>query len=301
MNCPNCKSEKIKNLYTYGKNKLEDFDVRCTSLQYQKPNLLKCKECKLIFSEFLNSKFVDFYTDVVDELYIEQIPFKKKYFEIVVKKIENYLNKSKNVLEIGSYYGVLGSLIKPLVNNYEGIELSPHACEFAKKNYNLEIKNESISSYLEKKDKLDIIIMSHVIEHLDDPFDVIKKIKEKMSYDSVLIFSTYNMDSLTAKVLGKHYHWIIPMHKFFFSKKVFENFFEKNNLSLVDIKKDTHIVSLKYFFIKIKAIIPIIGFLLNPLIKLKFINKINIKINLGDLDIYFVKKIKTIKQNNRIS
>ena len=77
MNCPNCKSEKIKNLYTYGKNKLEDFDVRCTSLQYQKPNLLKCKECKLIFSEFLNSKFEDFYTDVVDELYIEQIPFKK--------------------------------------------------------------------------------------------------------------------------------------------------------------------------------------------------------------------------------
>ena len=39
--------------------------------------MIKCKNCNLIFSELLNLKFENLYEDVVDELYIDQIPFKK--------------------------------------------------------------------------------------------------------------------------------------------------------------------------------------------------------------------------------
>ena len=132
--------------------------------------------------------------------------------------------------------------------------------------------------------------MSHVIEHLDKPFENILDVRDKMSEKSVLIFSTYNMDSLVAKVLGKHYHWIMPMHKFYFTKLFLKKFMEQNGLELVETITDTHTTSLKYFFTKIKAIVPIFKFIFEPLSNIKFFNKIFIKINLGDLDLYIVKK-----------
>jgi len=291
MKCPNCEVENTEYLYKYQNFDSNKFDLRCTSLQYQKPNLVKCKKCNLIFSELLNLKFENLYEDVIDQLYIDQIPFKKKYFESTLNKIKKYLNSNSNVLEIGSYYGIFGSLINPLVKNYVGLELSKHAVEFSKKKFTLNFINKTIDEYINELDKIDVVIMSHVIEHLDEPFKNIKNISDKMTGESVLIFSTYNMDSLIAKILGRNYQWIMPMHKYYFTKKVLKNILNKYNLDIVETISDTHIISLKYFFIKLNAIIPFIRFLTTPLLKIKFFNKINIKINLGDLDIYCVKKM----------
>ena len=107
--------------------------------------------------------------------------------------------------------------------------------------------------------------MSHVIEHLDKPFDNIESIANKMSKSSVLIFSTYNMDSIIAKLLGKHYHWIMPMHKFYFTKSFLKNFMENNGFQLIETITDTHTTSLKYFFTKLQAIMPFSRFILKPL------------------------------------
>ena len=128
---------------------------------------------------------------MVDTLYIDQIKSKKKYFQLVISKIEEYLTKESNVLEIGSYYGVLGSLLKPRVKEYNGIELSKHGADFSKKNFNLKIYNDKFENYIKFKSSIDVIIMSHVIEHLGNPFQIIKLIEQKMNLKSTLIFSTY--------------------------------------------------------------------------------------------------------------
>ena len=87
MKCPCCKFLNNKYLYKYSNLEDKNFDLRCTSLDYRKPNLIKCKNCGLIFSELLNLKLEELYQEVVDNFYIEQIPFKKKYFEITLSKI----------------------------------------------------------------------------------------------------------------------------------------------------------------------------------------------------------------------
>ena len=292
MKCPNCNNINEKYLYKYQDYNADNYDLRCTSLQYQKPNLIKCAECNLIFSELLNIQFEKLYGDVIDEQYIQSIEFKRRYFENTFKKIKKYVDKSKEVLEIGSYYGVFGSIIKREVKKYKGIELSGHAVVFAREKYSLDVESKSINQHLDSVKKLDVIIMSHVIEHLDHPFEDLKKIRDKMTDSSIFIFSTYNMNSFIAKVLGKHYHWIMPMHKFYFSKAFLKKFMNDNGLQLVETITDTHTTSLKYFFIKMRAILPFFKFILGPLSNIEFFNKIYFKINLGDLDIYVIKKIK---------
>ena len=218
MLSPCCKKDSFLWYQSTNKN-TGKVDVTCTTDNHDKPTLYRCKSCKLIFSEYYNSSFENAYTDVIDEKYIKQTPIKKINFELFLSKIKPYLSKEHNILEIGSYYGILGSIVKPHVKNYTGLELSRHAANYARKNYNLNIVNKSIKDFFNTAPLYNIIIMNDVIEHLDNPFEVLKFIEKHLQEDGILIFTTCDMDSIVPKIMRENYHWVMPMHKFYFSNK----------------------------------------------------------------------------------
>ena len=289
MLCPYDKNESFL-LYKSNNNE-KVIDVKCTSEIHNKPDLYKCKKCNLIFSEHYKSSLENSYAEVEDKKYIEQIPFKKKYFEIFFSKVKPFINNKSEVLEIGSYYGVLGDIIKPYVKNYTGLELSKHAANYSRNKLNLNIVNESLNIFLTKNVSFDAIIMSDVIEHLDDPFKTLDLIQKKLKKNGILIFSTFNMDSIVPRLLKGKYHWIMPMHKFYFSNNTLRYFLKENNMNIFKIKTDTRLVSVEYLLFKLCILVPKINFIFKFLLKFNFLKKMTIKINLLDLNIYFAKKL----------
>ncbi|MDA7449909.1 class I SAM-dependent methyltransferase [Candidatus Pelagibacter ubique] len=299
-NCLNIKcGGNIKLLYDYGSNyNFDDVNFDCTTNSYSKPKIYRCNKCELKFSELAaalpNKKIEDKYNNVVDNIYIDEIPQREKYFSSLYKKISYNFLKDHSVLEVGSYYGVFGNIIKPNVKKYSGLELSKHGSEYSKKNYNLQIFNETIEEHSERQLKYDIIVMADVIEHFSNPFKMLETIEKILRPDGLLIFTTYNMDSLYAKITGKNYHWILPMHLFYFSNKTLKNICLENNLKIYKIKNDSRVVSFYYLLNKLTLIFPKLKFLFQYINKIKFLHKININVNLFDLNIYFVKKNKSI-------
>ena len=267
-------------------------DVKCTSAIHSKPTLYKCKKCNLIFSEYISSSLEGAYINVKDEKYIQQITFKKKYFDLFFSKIKSFLNKNNKVLEIGSYYGILGNIIKPYVKNYTGLELSKHAAEYSRKNFKLNITNEPLNKFLEKNVLFDVIIMNDVIEHLDNPFNAMNLIEKKLEPNGILIFTTFNMDAIVPKIMRGKYHWIMPMHKFYFSNSTLRYFLKANNMDIFKIKSDTRLISVEYLLFKLCILIPKLDFIFKFLLRFSSLKKITTKINLFDLNIYFVKKLR---------
>ena len=289
----------IKLLYDYGSNyNFDDVSFDCTTNSYSKPKIYKCNKCELKFSELAaalpNKRIEDKYNNIVDNIYIDQIPQRQKYFSGLYKKISYNFNKDQSVLEIGSYYGVFGNIIKPNVKNYSGLELSKHGSNYSKKNYNLEIFNETIEEHSKRQFKYDIIVMADVIEHFSNPFKMLEIIETILKPDGLLIFTTYNMDSLYARITGKNYHWILPMHLFYFSNKTLKNICLENNLKIYKIKNDSRVVSFYYLLNKLVLIFPKLKFLFQYINKIKKFQKINVNVNLFDLNIYFAKKNKNI-------
>ena len=294
--CPYCKSKDSFNiLYKNNHNKEEKINFECTSHNFHnykqwKPTLYKCKLCSLVFSEHIGVKFEDNYKVVVDFAYLNQFKFKKTSFTLFLEKIKNHLNKNCTVLEIGAYYGVLGKLIQPLVKEYTGLELSKHASDYSKNNSNLNIINQSIEEYSKNNKKYDIIIMTDVIEHSDKPFELLSLIEKSLNKNGKLILSTFNFDSLFSKIMGKNYPWIIPMHKYYFSNTTLKNALTESKLELFDIQNDTRIISLEYLLQKFNILAPSFNFIFNFFLKFNFIKKIQVRINLFDLKIYFAVK-----------
>jgi 2-polyprenyl-3-methyl-5-hydroxy-6-metoxy-1,4-benzoquinol methylase len=294
-NCYYCKQNC--NLYLKSSNKGLNENYNFTSTETDtykseiKPDLYFCTNCEIIFSEFIDKKFENNYRDVLDNLYISQIKNKRMYFESVVSKLSNLIKKKYDVLELGSYYGAFGSQIKDKVNTYVGVELSSHACDYAKKEFNLNVQNTSIYDFFESNQKkYDIIFMFDVLEHLDDPDSVIKLCSNNLRENGALIFSTMNMNSLMARVTGRYYPWIIPMHKFYFTNKSVKKYLLKNNLKLDKIIGDVRIVSLEYLFLKISQKINIFKYIYNFIIKFDKLKNSNLKFSLFDINIYLASK-----------
>ena len=74
-----------------------------------------------------------------------------------------------------------------------------------------------------------------------------------------------------------------------FSNSTIKRIGEKYNLKLFKIKSDPRYTSCGYVLERLKSIFPKFKFIFNFLIKLKFLNSFPIKVNLGDLNIYFFK------------
>jgi 2-polyprenyl-3-methyl-5-hydroxy-6-metoxy-1,4-benzoquinol methylase len=293
--CPFCKSKSIHILYKNKHHKIERINFECTSHNFQnskkwKPTLYKCRLCNLVFSEFIGVEFQNNYKTVIDSEYLNQLKFKKQTFKLFIENIKKYLNKNCTVLEIGSYYGVLGKLIQPLVKKYTGLELSKHGCEYSKKKLKLNTINQSLKQYSQNDKKFDIIIMTDVIEHVDDPFKLLFLIEKSLNKDGKLILSTFNFDSFFSKVMGRYYPWIIPMHKYYFSNTTLKNALDKNNLNLFNIQNDIRIISFEYLLQKFNTIVPYFSFIFNFFLKFNFIKEKKIKINLYDLKIYLAVK-----------
>ena len=294
-NCYYCKQPS--DLYIKSSNKKNDnnFNFASTEINTEeseiKPDLFFCKNCEIIFSEFCDVKFENNYIDVLDQLYIDQIDNKKKYFRNIIKKISNMINEDDDVMEIGSYYGAFGSEIKNSVNSYTGLELSKHASNYSKKKFNLNTVNKNIYEYFKNDDKkFDIIFMFDVLEHLDDPDAILNLCSKNLKKNGRLILSTMNMDSIFAKLTGKYYPWIIPMHKFYFSDNSVKKYLNKNDLFLEKIIGDVRIISLEYLFLKISQKISIFKNFYKLLIKFESIKNIPIKFSLFDINIYCAYK-----------
>ena len=294
--CPNHMCDgKIKMKYSFGELDHKKINFNCTTDSYEKPSIYECTKCKIIFSELIfkmdKKEIEKNYQDVADDKYISQIRFKKYYFEKLFNKISKFTNKDMSILEIGSYYGVLGSVLKDKVKNYSGLELSTHGSIYAKKNYKLNIYNETIANHLTKNIKYDLIIMADVIEHFSDPFRVLAQINKLLNQNGKLILTTFNIESLYAKITGKNYHWIIPFHMVFFSNRTLEIFGKNNNLKLVKILNDPRYISFGYLMEKLTLIFPSISFIFRFLSKIKLLKNINVKVDLKDLKIYYFEKM----------
>ena len=290
--CPNneCNGDITVKYYS-NISGLDKINFNCTTDSYSKPTILQCKKCEIIFSEFIykfnNNQILKNYEEVEDLKYISQIKYKKIYFENFCKKIKNELKLDHNILEIGSYYGVLGSVIKNKVKTYSGLELSKHGSNYARKNFNLKIYNETIEEHLKKNIKYDLIIMADVIEHFNNPFQDFKNITDLLNKNGKIILTTFNIESLYAKITGIKYHWILPFHLVYFSNKTLKNLGKSNSLKLFKIENDPRYVSLGYLLEKLILIFPKISFLFKVLHKVRFFRNFSIKVNLGDLNIYY--------------
>lgn len=186
--------------------------------------------------------------------------FSATRFEMIPFVPEN----TKTLLDVGCSNGIFAESIK---NKYGaevwGIEITESAIEEAKKKLDKILVGYLDENLNKLEDKhFDVISFNDVLEHMEDPYDALFKVKNKLSENGVIVASIPNvryLKNLLKLVLKKEWKYVDDgildrTHLRFFTKKTIEQMFDDLGFEIVDIKGINSIRGWKACIIKVLSL-----------------------------------------------
>jgi 2-polyprenyl-3-methyl-5-hydroxy-6-metoxy-1,4-benzoquinol methylase len=257
-------------------------------------NLYQCRRCKLVWlaDDNLVSRVVLSYSaDSFDEIYEMERENRKKTAEVLIKKIKK-IKPSGKLLDIGCYSGAF--LEAAQQNNYEifGIEASTNALSVAAQKISGDLRAGMAEEVLGQfpDEYFDIITLLDVIEHLQNPSQILALIKTKLKNDGLLVFSTPDAASLLARLQGGNWHALLPHHLYYFSVKNLKILLSSvawQPLRFVHVGR--HFTA-DYLAQQLSSISRPLSVIFGGIIKIIGIKKLTLPINLFDQSLIFAKK-----------
>lgn len=189
-----------------------------TSVYSEQPwDIAECSVCKNIITlpiptgSLLNKIYSDTYLYSIHLLAQHEKKFRSRWMAKFIRNI-SVENNYNSILEVGCMFGYL---LGELKNNFtvKGIEIGEDAVTICKNN-GLDVKNISIENYLLQNDeKFDLIILSHVFEHLLSPEKILGQLSNHLNSKGKLIISVPNSNSYNRKLFGRNWGWWqVPVH-----------------------------------------------------------------------------------------
>jgi 2-polyprenyl-3-methyl-5-hydroxy-6-metoxy-1,4-benzoquinol methylase len=97
-----------------------------------------------------------------------------------------YLTENMDVLDFGCGNGALAKVISQSVRSIEGLEVNDFPRNLAEKENNLKVY-KSIQDLSVSGKKFDAIISNHVLEHVPNPIETLKQLREFLRADGVFV------------------------------------------------------------------------------------------------------------------
>ena len=183
----------------------------CKYLEKEGITYVKCLKCDLILRKskigineientYDNKKYFFGYLGNYKEFI--------KIFNQMLTLIEKYKNPGK-ILDIGCGIGLLLYVAKKRGWEASGIEISKFASNFAKNKLKLNVINsDNLDIY--EDNFFDVIVVNHVLEHIENPLLILKQIKEKLNINGILFIGVPNINGLYPKMQKENWSSLQP-------------------------------------------------------------------------------------------
>jgi 2-polyprenyl-3-methyl-5-hydroxy-6-metoxy-1,4-benzoquinol methylase len=144
------------------------------------------------------------YADYIADKY--QYRLRALWYPRVIKR--HGLNSGK-ILEIGSAAGFTLEVFKEKGWDVRGIEPNPSMVKYSTETLQIPTQCSTVEEAV-IDEKYDSILMLQVLEHLRNPLSVLKKLKQHIKPDGLLLVETWSYHSWLAKTLGPFWHQYSP-------------------------------------------------------------------------------------------
>jgi 2-polyprenyl-3-methyl-5-hydroxy-6-metoxy-1,4-benzoquinol methylase len=246
--------------------------------------------------EFFNVETINLYgyVDYISERINKQYIYSKivrQAKDLLQLNLKQVLNKPK-WLDIGCG---LGYLIDVAFDNgfaVKGTEFNEYAVQYMRSKYVYPVECGIIED-IEFDEKFDVVSMMDVIEHLQDPFGDMIRIKELMKTGGILIILTMDSDSLMSRIMGKKLEDFrrFREHLFFFGKKSLSAILDQNGFEIQSINSIGHTFQLKLLIDRIGIYSPLLSKVIRKLIYPRWLLDANFYINPHTKMILFARKL----------
>ncbi|NOV31982.1 class I SAM-dependent methyltransferase [Methylomonas sp. ZR1] len=161
-----------------------------------------CKDCGLVWSDPFPHDPRQFYEEDYRLAYKNTYAPKAKHIlragRVALtrhEKIKHLLHKPQTLLDVGTGGGEFAYLIKSLGHDLHGIEPNKGYGQYSAAQYDLNLQFGFIQDAQFAENSFDVITIWHVLEHTEDPFFVLGKLRSLLKPDGVLVVEVPNIEA----------------------------------------------------------------------------------------------------------
>jgi 2-polyprenyl-3-methyl-5-hydroxy-6-metoxy-1,4-benzoquinol methylase len=167
-------------------------------------------------------------------------------FEQYLDTFEQF-SKNKSVIDIGCATGYFLDIAKKRGWKTHGVEISEFAAqEAASRGHDIFV---SQLPELNIGDRVDIVTMWDVLEHVDDPRAYLQAAHRLLNDGGYVAINTVDISSLWASLMGKRWHLIVPPeHIHYYNPTNLKELLKQTGFETLNICKIEKKFSLPYFF-----------------------------------------------------
>ena len=202
-------------------------------IQHQNFKIILCNNCGLLYQ--YTPEPIESLSNIYDNIYeenpreIQKKYYWKKRMKAFFDDIDKYIKKPGHLLDFGCSYGLLMEYFIAKGWEATGIDISENAISHARsKGLKCYLKLENITS----KDKFDVIVMSNVLEHLKEPIDTLRRVKDLLSKEGIIYIRVPNAESIIFPNRRQSFIGDLKPHEhlFYFNKDTLALLFKKVGL-----------------------------------------------------------------------
>jgi 2-polyprenyl-3-methyl-5-hydroxy-6-metoxy-1,4-benzoquinol methylase len=140
------------------------------------------------------------------------------------------------LLEIGSSLGFLLAEFKKDGWDVLGLEPNAFCCRYTKETHGIEAVNGILEEAALAEGSLDVVLLNHVIEHMDNPLSTLREINRVLKPNGHLVVETPRYDTLMFKLLGRRERSLnCAGHIYFFTTQTLQNLCRAAGFRLVEL------------------------------------------------------------------
>ncbi|MFT4681109.1 MAG: 2-polyprenyl-3-methyl-5-hydroxy-6-metoxy-1,4-benzoquinol methylase [Flavobacteriales bacterium] len=226
--CPSCGSPSSKSF----------LDLTDLFLTQEEFTLSKCEECTLVYTRHVPINVGAYYKSDEYISHSEKKTLLSSVYKTVQgitlnskKRLVSRFSSEKTLLDYGAGKGDFSSYMINSGFTVTSYEPDPDARILAGEKNGISLV-DSIKNI--PKNTIDTITMWHVLEHIPNPNDVLKELKQKLKKNGTLIIAVPNYQSFDAEYYGKFWAaYDVPRHVTHYSVDSMKLLLERNGLNII--------------------------------------------------------------------
>jgi 2-polyprenyl-3-methyl-5-hydroxy-6-metoxy-1,4-benzoquinol methylase len=190
--------------------------------------IARCRKCGLAYV-FPRPKQKDIHKYYEPESYwgfdLTKLTLKdavKKRDEAYGVLYEEIFNKDErgSILDVGAGTGLFLTKFKEKGWKIRGVELSEEACQYAKKNNQIDLEKGDLLNQAYPNKSFDVVTLNGCLEHLYKPKETLAFINKLLRKGGLVVITVPNFDSIGRRLFGKEWYALQPpTHLYHFTPK----------------------------------------------------------------------------------
>jgi len=164
-------------------------------------------------------------------LKLQQLALKDAGFFKLEKNLMLRAKDAPSVLDVGCATGALLAFLRGRGWRVTGVEISPSA-DYAQNERKLDVRNRPLEENNFSQGNFDVVLASHLIEHLNDPLSFLTETNRILKDDGYVFISTPNISGFQARLFGGAWRSAIFDHLYLFSVRTLKAMLERTGFKV---------------------------------------------------------------------